>query len=95
MKLREIKLFESGFSTKTKGLYILNKGCAVHFAPNDPEATLPKETDLGRWEFYDEDGSFEQVVPGSFKAAVKKATDIHKNLKGSSFSTSLKVRKVR
>lgn len=93
MKLSEIKLFESGFSTKTHGLYVLNKGCSVNY--ENPEATLPKETELGRWEFYDEDGSFEQIIPGAFKASVKKAIAIHKNLKGSSFSNSLKVRRVR
>lgn len=90
MKLFELKT-RLGFPLVPGGkhTYILNKSTSVEFAPNNPSAAVPKDDELGRWEFFD--GNYNQIVTGKFKEAVKKAVKDHMRSNGSSFSQTLKV----
>lgn len=95
MKLVEIVKQKAGFPLVPGGkhTYILNKKSSIEYAPGDRQAELPKDDDQGRWEFYD--GDYQQIIPGKFKEAVKKAVNDHMRAKGSSFSHSLKVLRTR
>lgn len=91
MKLFEVAIkIRTGFSPYKKGQYVIDKSSSIQFTDND---ALPKDTDPGRWKFYD--GDFDQVVEGKFKESVKKTVASHKRAKGSSFSHTLKVNRVR
>ena len=88
MKLFELIKPRTGFSPYPNqyGLYTISKNCSVKFSGE----TLPKDTDQGNWEFKDE-SNFVQNINDTFKSAIKKATNAHKQSKGSSFSHTLNV----